>query len=69
MGGFIQSSLTRAVRMISGPSEISDIEKLKEAEKLYQWEDQIIGIQKEKVIWRIEKKRLRKGAKNPIFHF
>ena len=34
--------------MISGPSEISDIEKSKEAEKLYQWEDQLDGLQKDK---------------------
>ena len=44
--GLIQNSLTRAVRMISGPSEISDFGKLKEVEKLYQWEEQLIELQK-----------------------
>ena len=51
--------------MISGSNEISDLEKLKEAEKLYQWEEQLIEIQKEKMIWRIEKKWLGKRAKIP----
>ena len=44
----MQSSLTRAVRMISGPNEISGMEKLKEVEKLYQWEEQLSELQKEK---------------------
>ena len=42
----IQNSLTRAVRMISGPSEISEFEKLKEVEKLLQREEQLIELQK-----------------------
>ena len=44
----IQNSLTRAVRVISGPSEISELGKLEEVEKLFQWEEQLIGLQKEK---------------------
>ena len=44
----IQNSLTRAVRMISGPNEISELGKLKEVEKLFQWEEQVTELQKEK---------------------
>ena len=40
--------MTRAVRMISGPSEISELGKLKEVEKLFQWEEQVIELQKGK---------------------
>ena len=45
----IQNSLTRAVRMISKPAEVSEKkEKLKEVEKIFQWEDQVIQFQKER---------------------
>ena len=44
----IQNSLTRAVRVISGPNEISELGKLKEVGKLFQWEEQLIELQKEK---------------------
>ena len=52
----IRNSLSKAVRMISGPSDgNSDIEKLREVEKLFNWEEYLTEIQKEK-IWKIEKK-------------
>ena len=34
--------------MISKPAEVSEKEKLKEVEKLFQWEDQVIQFQKER---------------------
>ena len=34
--------------MISGPGEVSELGKLKEVEKLFQWEEQVIELQKEK---------------------
>ena len=49
--------------MISGPSEISGFKKLKEVGMLYQWEEQLIELQKIKMIWRIEEKWWGKRAK------
>ena len=66
LGDLIQSSLTRAVRMISGSSEISDLGKLKEVEKLYQWEEQLIEIQKEKDDLANRKEVVEKESENSI---
>ena len=45
----IQNTLTKAVRMISGPSEeVSNLGKLKEVGKFFQCEEQLIELQKEK---------------------
>ena len=44
----IQNSPTREVRMISGAEWSFGIGKLGEVEKLFQWEEQVIELQKEK---------------------
>ena len=52
--------------MISGPGEVSELEKLKEAEKLFQWEEQVIELQKEKDDWVNRREAVGKESENSV---
>ena len=62
----IQNSPTRAVRMISGPNEISEFGKLKEVEKLYRWEEQLIEFQKDKDDLANRREAVEKESENSV---
>ena len=66
LGSLIQNSLTRAVRMISGPGEVTELGKLNESEKLFQWEEHVIELQKEKDDLANRREAVEKESENSV---